>query len=449
MSKRTPSPFARISTLGPLSVAIAVALAAQPARANVVGTDMQNFNPITSGLDFVTVHSSETLTPGIINLGLFLNYAVNSLPYYETQPGNRLDFNDTLLSADLNAGIGLGKNWDIGISMPQVLRQRVDDQTGARGEYASTGSTEIRLNSKYRLMGDNSGGLALVGSVNIFRIEDNPYAGSSPGPTFNAEVAADTTLGKTAVGANLGYRFRNPGARLANSPVEPLKNQLIASAAVSHHLPEMNIKVIGEVFGSLPAERTTSSGDRSLSSLELLGGVKYDWNTNLALHAGAGTGLWKGTASPDWRVYTGLNYTFGPVFEQKQPEDRSLVRVPDEPSATEPQERFRTQKILFDFDSDRMVGNFAPVLEELASHLKSGFKMLVIEGHTDSIGAASYNQKLSLRRAKAIEKYMITKHNVDPKKIQSIGYGEERPIADNGNYQGRQDNRRVDFVIQR
>lgn len=56
------------------------------AHANVVGTDMQNFNTITSGLDFVTVESSETLRPGVVNLGLFFNYAVNTLPYFQTSP---------------------------------------------------------------------------------------------------------------------------------------------------------------------------------------------------------------------------------------------------------------------------------------------------------------------------------------------------------------------------
>ena len=53
--------------------------------ANVVGVDTQNFNPTTSGLDFVTVHSSETLKPGYVNFGFYLNYAGNTLPNYVNQ----------------------------------------------------------------------------------------------------------------------------------------------------------------------------------------------------------------------------------------------------------------------------------------------------------------------------------------------------------------------------
>ena len=137
----------------------------RPAMANVVGPDAQNFNPITSGLDFVTVQSSETLKPGIFNLGLFLNYAVNSLPYFETNQ-QKTQFNDTLLGLDLNAGVGLTPFWDVGISLPQILNQSVDDTNGARGEFAATGATEVRVNSKFRLFGDDSRGFAIVLSGN-------------------------------------------------------------------------------------------------------------------------------------------------------------------------------------------------------------------------------------------------------------------------------------------
>jgi len=71
--------------------------------ANVIGSDIQNFNPTTSGLDFVTVQSSETLTPGIFNFGYFLNYAVNTMPnYVDVNTRSRTNFEDSLLGADIN-----------------------------------------------------------------------------------------------------------------------------------------------------------------------------------------------------------------------------------------------------------------------------------------------------------------------------------------------------------
>jgi OOP family OmpA-OmpF porin len=96
-----------------------------------------------------------------------------------------------------------------------------------------------------------------------------------------------------------------------------------------------------------------------------------------------------------------------------------------------------------------MLGDYPFVLAELAGHLPGPppFKRLVVEGHTDSVGGAEYNQKLSLRRAEAIKRWLVAKHGLSAAKIEAVGYGKSRPIADNGNYQGRQQNRRVEFQI--
>jgi outer membrane protein OmpA-like peptidoglycan-associated protein len=430
--------FSRSFMSAAFLVAGALLALSPAARANVVGSDMQNFNATTSGLDFVTVQSSETLKPGIVNLGLFFNYAVNTLPYFEaTSTQSKTNFNDTVLGADLNAGLGLTRNWDMGISFPQILNQTVQDQNGARGEFSQTGSTEVRLNTKYRFYGDDSGGIAGIASIGMNRIQDNPWVGRDGGPSVNLEIAADTTVGRIAYGGNVGYRIRNPGTRIPNSQVAPLKDQGIASAAISYHVPDWNTKFIGELYGSFPTSNSSSNSDRSLSSAEILGGVKHDLTENLALHAG-------------------LNYTFGPLWGQNDlsdppiPPQKHMVQIiPREPAPQPAVERYRTQKILFVFDSDRMIGNFQDVLDELVQHLSSGFRELVVEGHTDSIGPALYNEKLSLRRANAIRYYLVTKYGMDARKIMTIGFGMRRPIADNGNYQGRQQNRRVEFEIKR
>jgi outer membrane protein OmpA-like peptidoglycan-associated protein len=80
---------------------------------------------------------------------------------------------------------------------------------------------------------------------------------------------------------------------------------------------------------------------------------------------------------------------------------------------------------------------------------KPVFTKLIIEGHTDSIGSDSYNTALSKRRAETIRKWLIDKYHLQADKIIAIGRGESMPIADNGNYQGRQLNRRVAFTIYR
>src|SRR3546814_8705084 len=71
---------------------------------------------------------------------------------------------------------------------------------------------------------------------------------------------------------------------------------------------------------------------------------------------------------------------------------------------------------------------------------------VVVEGHTDNVGNDSYNLKLSKQRARAVEDYALSL-GVDPGRLTSKGYGEVQPIASNETETGRQDNRRVQFVI--
>lgn len=450
-------------------------------QANVVGADTQNFNPTTNGLDFVTVQSSETLEPGIFNLGLFLNFATNSLPNLEEKSTqNFVDVKDTLTSADFHIGLGLMPRWDVGISFPQVIGQSVSDSDSVRQVFDQKGLTEIKANTKFRLTGENDGGIAVVASTNIPLIDNNPFTGTSPKPIFNLELAGDTTSDNFAIGFNLGYRFRQSGVPISGSNMEPLKSQWIASTAASYLMKSIDTKFIAELFGSRPAQPTQFVSDRDLSSLELLLGAKWDVKTQWAVHLGTGYGLIRGAASPDFRVYTGVNYTFGPMWGNPTDQEvREAIARREEPAPsilekeepnyndnyfvidnnadvfdrtpTAPLETFVAREILFEFNSSEIKEEFYPILAKLANYLQKGggFKKLVIEGHTDSVGSDIYNQKLSKQRAESVRKIMLRVTQTPASKVDAVGFGESRPIADNGNYQGRQLNRRVEFKIYR
>ena len=86
-------------------------------------------------------------------------------------------------------------------------------------------------------------------------------------------------------------------------------------------------------------------------------------------------------------------------------------------------------------------------LDELTNLLKKKmtFKLL-IDGHTDNVGAKAYNQKLSQGRADAVKKYLTDK-GIDVSRVTAKGYGMTKPIASNATPEGRQKNRRVEFTI--
>jgi outer membrane protein OmpA-like peptidoglycan-associated protein len=73
---------------------------------------------------------------------------------------------------------------------------------------------------------------------------------------------------------------------------------------------------------------------------------------------------------------------------------------------------------------------------------------LIVEGHTDSQGSASYNQNLSQRRADTVRDYLVRK-GYPSERIRARGMGQDTPIADNASAEGRANNRRVEIVIER
>ena len=451
-----------LRSLLPLLIVILVAFVPCASRANVVGVDTQNFNPTTNGLDFVTVQSSETLSPGYINLGLFLNYAKNTLPVFNSQTGGGKETTDSLTSLDMSIGFGLTRFLDLGVSFPYLLNQEVhSDQF--RGEFGRTGSTEVRFNTKLKLLGDRDGGLAAILSANYNRLENNPFLGKGGGTTYNAELAADTTISLISLAMNLGFRKRDPGEKLAEFPIEPFRDQYIGSVAASFLLKGLDTKLIAEIWASQPVKKVETDIERQQSSREAIFGLKYDATPTVALHVGAGREMSHSIASPELRVYTGINWVIAPAHISKMSQARikrkkALLPPPppaadDEPPVIVAEEQadevFVLRDINFAFDSDLQVLQGARnELHKLAERMKEkGYQRIIIEGHTDSMGSDEYNMDLGLRRAESIKRHLMKYETLDAPKLEAISLGESQPIADNGNAQGRQLNRRVVFKI--
>ncbi|MBO9687529.1 MAG: OmpA family protein [Mitsuaria chitosanitabida] len=106
-----------------------------------------------------------------------------------------------------------------------------------------------------------------------------------------------------------------------------------------------------------------------------------------------------------------------------------------------------SMSLLFDFDSVLLHAPQRAELQRMGQNLAEiGITGLRVEGHTDSIGRADYNQKLSLRRAEAVAQALQTS-GLAFKELQVRGFGMERPIADNGTESGRAQNRRVALIV--
>ena len=70
----------------------------------------------------------------------------------------------------------------------------------------------------------------------------------------------------------------------------------------------------------------------------------------------------------------------------------------------------------------------------------------VIEGHTDSVGGATFNLDLSRKRAEAVKRWLVDKGTIGEVRLTTVGYGLSRPVADNATEDGRGQNRRVELA---
>ncbi len=177
--------------------------------------------------------------------------------------------------------------------------------------------------------------------------------------------------------------------------------------------------VIGAVAGAAVGAASSSSGDRKK-------GILIGAASGAAV--GGGIGYYMDVQEAELR-------------EQLQASGITVARQGDNIILNMPNEiTFRVNETTLDSRAALALRNVATVVTEYDE------TMLNVLGHTDSTGAASYNQELSQRRANEVRSQLIGE-GVSPSRIVAVGRGESSPIADNNTEQGRAENRRVEIVL--
>lgn len=115
----------------------------------------------------------------------------------------------------------------------------------------------------------------------------------------------------------------------------------------------------------------------------------------------------------------------------------------------DPESMLAQRVIYFDFDRSEVKPEFMAVVQAHAQHLSNNSNVRVtLEGHTDERGSREYNIGLGNRRAQAVRR-MLMFHGVSDRQIETVSYGEERPVAHGRNEEAWARNRRVEFVYDR
>ncbi|WP_312920615.1 OmpA family protein [Stutzerimonas nitrititolerans] len=185
---------------------------------------------------------------------------------------------------------------------------------------------------------------------------------------------------------------------------------------------------------------------------------KQDWPTCAAVGgvSGAALGAIESSTYAGWGALIGGGVAAAYCWANGTEEQTVAVVETVEPIPTaevEPEpvaEAVRVElDVKFDFDRAEVKSGSYDDIRNLADFMKEyGQTSTVVEGHTDSVGTDAYNQRLSERRANAVRDVLVNQHGLDSNRIQAVGYGESRPVADNATEEGRAINRRVEAEVE-
>lgn len=273
--------------------------------------------------------------------------------------------------------------------------------------------------------------------------------------TDSLHSASDATL----VGGSLGYFLTddvllNIGLgtyKSLDSDItgESLDGRLAQIEAVYHFGEGALRPYISGGFGHQELDQV-GTNNRDRTTMAMAGfGIKNYLNENFFVKAGVDALYGLDHRNTEWQAGVGLGLNFGgkaaPVVAEAEP-------APAPAPAPQPEPEYQNVRVeldvKFDFDRDTIRPEFRQDIQSLAEFMKTYPSVTTtVEGHTDSVGSDAYNQNLSERRAKAVREALIGE-GVDSSRVNAVGHGEARPIADNATDAGRAMNRRVEAEVE-
>lgn len=273
------------------------------------------------------------------------------------------------------------------------------------------------------------------------------------------------------------YKDMTTDSPLADGKHKDIEGELTSLDALYHFgQPGVGLRpYVSGGFAHQSIGQATSGRDHTTFA-NIGTGVKYYFTENLYARAGV-DGMYNiDDSHGEWMAGVGVGLNFGgsagkqepvaaaePVAEVCPDADNDGVcdnvdKCPDTPAGaavdaegcTAVAEVVRVElDVKFDFDK-------AVVKEESYADIKNLADFMnqypqtstTVEGHTDSVGPDAYNQKLSERRANAVRDVLVNDYGVEGNRVDSVGYGETRPVADNSTEEGRAINRRVEAEVE-
>ena len=279
---------------------------------------------------------------------------------------------------------------------------------------------------------DMSNGNLFGGSVSYFLTEDVSL-GLSYGEYHDIRSDDRQGLnGRKNVKGNLSsldatYHFGTPGVGL-----RPFVSAGVGHQSLSNLTPRTGRD--HTTFGNVGAGAKYYFTENVFAKASVDGMYGFD-NNQAEWMAGVGFGVNFGGSTKPVAAPVGEPTPVEPVVYEEVEEVAEAVRV--------------ELDVKFDFDKADVKQDSYSDIENLAEFMKQYPQTATtVEGHTDSVGNAAYNQKLSERRAAAVRDTLVNQYGVEADRVNAVGYGKDRPVADNATNEGRAINRRVEASVE-
>ena len=447
-----------------------------------------------------TVETATAASAGTWRLGALLDLSSGLLTL--SQGSQRDDLLESRLALHLLGAYAYGPV-ELSAHLPVVLHQASDltflTSQGVTGPLVdpiqSSTVGDLRLGAKAPLAFLEGWPVALAALVEVRLPTGDGQAFASDGLALAPSLVATRALGRLRLDGQLGYLIRGSGQYAQLVVHDGLTYGAGASLDLAPRWGLTGWRAMAELSGMVP-RGFDPGGARYRAPLAARAGLRAFLTPELSLEAGLGTGLGTtGYGHERWRAFAGVRWSGRPARPLEDDdhdgvpnardacptvpgrpdldgcpdddgddipnqEDRCpQVRGPAENEGCpleegEPLVEIEAQRlslkdaIHFDSGRDTIKPESFPVLDQVARILGEHEELarVRVEGHTDNVGGAAYNKDLSARRATAVVRYLTGK-GIAPGRLESAGYGFERPIATNETALGRARNRRVEFTI--
>lgn len=475
-------------------------LCCAPSGAGADGFSGQRFVPAAGAAGGFMVE--RPVVPRHLGFGaaLMLNYALNPVVLRDraTERVLAAPLNHAT-SVDLLGSIGLFDFLEVAIHVPiHALYLGDDSVVGGQRLDAVGGIGDLRLVHKvaWWLGGSPALNFSLGFDLPLtFPTGDAEALRGAGGFTLEPRLLFGLGAARWGVVANLGLR-----SRLSSMAVD---------FTGAHELTWGLAGTFGLLTGAVPLDLQAElaggwqpSASGAAAPLELLTGAIVWPHPNISVYAAVGPGLTDGLGTPDLRVVAGVRFAHR-VPGRDRYTDSDGDRVPDyrddcrdipedydgfedengcpeldndEDGIVDNLDECPTQaeeqggdgdgcpdkarvvirrgqvvvfgKILFKTGSEEPLEKSYPLLDQIAAVLREHPEIgrMTIEGHTDNVGDAAMNLRLSRRRAERVKKNLVAR-GVKDGMLTTEGYGETRPLAPNETPAGQARNRRVEFVV--